>query len=233
MTKDIYKIYSEELEKIIKNSNTISVFLVGSSKDIDLKKENSDVNDIDLFVFVNQGENQIRIIKDIDGLEFDINYFSRNGLKNLVENREYFFLKEMKEAVILYDKHNTAHNIISLCKKKFLEGPNRISEDENKFLKSEIFSKIQRLKEKEKYQPIEYDFISKVYLKEIIVAYFKVNNKWIPKDKKLLGSLKDEDKKLYSLIEEFYEELDYEKLIKIYEYVFTSINSKNTIKLIY
>lgn len=233
MIKDIYKIYSEEIEKIISDTNTNSIFLVGSSKDIDLKNKNSNVNDIDLFVFTNQDENQIRIIKDIENIEFDINYFSESGLKKLVDGKEYFFLKEMKDAIVLYDKQNMANRIISLCKVKFLEGPNKISEQEKQFIKSDIYSKIQRLKEKQNYEFIEYDFISKGYLKEIIVAYFKINNKWMPKDKKLLISLKNEDEKLYSLIKEYYKELDYEKLINIYEYTFKNINSKKTIKLIY
>ena len=34
-------------------------------------------------------------------------------------------------------------------------------------------------------------FLTNLYLKDIIVGYFIINNKWLPKDKKLFKSLKD------------------------------------------
>lgn len=233
MTKDIHTIYNKELEKIIKDSNTISVFLVGSSKNVDFKSKNPNINDIDVFVFVNQGEDQVRIIKEIDNIQFDINYFSRNGLKKLMDSKEYFFLKEMKEAIIIYDKHKTASNIVTLCKRKFLEGPNILSIDEKLFLKTEIESKLSKLENKDKYETFEYDFICKALLKEMIITYFKVHDKWIPKDKKLLKTLKEEEPKLYSLLEDYYNESNHKALIKIYNYVFESIYSSKIIKLTY
>ena len=60
MTNKIYEICKLEIEKLKQNYNTISVFLVGSSKDIDLKLADNNINDIDIFVFVNQGENQLK-----------------------------------------------------------------------------------------------------------------------------------------------------------------------------
>lgn len=233
MTNKIYTIYNKELESITKNSNTISVFLVGSSKNVNFSSPHVDINDIDIFVFVNQGEDQVRIIKEVEGIEFDINYFSRNGLKNLMDKKEYFFLNEMKDAVVIFDKHNTGSNIITLCKRKFLEGPNRLSDDEKQFLKSEIGSKISRLANKDKYDDFEYDFLKNIYIKDLIIAYFSVNDMWIPKDKKLIKELKEYDTKLYKFIEDYIRDGEYEDLINIYNYVFKDFKNLKTIKLTY
>ena len=233
MTNKIYEICKLEIEILNKYSNTISVFLVGSSKNIDLKLADNNINDIDIFVFVNQGENQVREIKRIEGIEFDINYFSRRGFKHLMDNKEYFFLNGMKDAKVIFDRNNTATCIIQLCRTKYQEGPNQISDGEKCFLKSEMESNISRLKNKEKIDLIEYEFLVNLYLKELIVGYFTINNKWIPKDKKLFKELKKEDSYLYDLANEIKGEEKYEKLLEIYDYIFKDIVMKNYIKITY
>lgn len=233
MTSKIYEICKIEIEKLKQNSNTIAVFLVGSAKNIDLKVADKNINDIDIFVFVNLGENQVREIKKIDGIEFDINYFSRRGFKHLIDNREYFFLKEMKDAKIIFDRNNTASGIIQLCGRKYLEGPNKVSDEEKFFMKSEIESNINRLKNKEKFDLFEYEFLVNLYLKELIVGYFTINNKWIPKDKRLFKELKIESPQLYKLVNEIKDGDKYEKLLEIYNYIYKGVVMKNYIKITY
>ena len=233
MTSKIYEICKIEIEKLKQNSNTIAVFLVGSAKNIDLKVADKNINDIDIFVFVNVGENQVREIKKIDGIEFDINYFSRRVFKHLIDNKEYFFLKEMKEAKIIFDRNNTASGIIQLCGRKYLEGPNKVSDEEKFFMKSEIESNINRLKNKEKFDLFEYEFLVNLYLKELIVGYFTINNKWIPKDKRLFKELKIESPQLYKLVNEIKDGDKYEKLLEIYNYIYKGVVMKNYIKITY
>ncbi len=48
----IYEVYNEEITKIIENQNTLAVYLVGSSKDVDFTLYDVEINDIDVFVFV-------------------------------------------------------------------------------------------------------------------------------------------------------------------------------------
>lgn len=233
MTNSIYETYETELEKIKKSSNTIAIFLVGSSKGLDLRETNLKLNDIDIFVFVNQGEIQERVIKYINDIEFDINYFSRNGLKYLVNNKEYFFLKEMKDAQVIYDKNNTAIHIKELCRRSYLEGPKKLSDSEKQFIKIDVESKILRLKYKEKFENFEYKFLTNLYLKDIIIGYFKINDKWVPKDKNLLKELKKENKELFNFIEEIHEEYDYNLLLQLYNHIFKEIKYTKSIKITY
>ncbi|MEF9991396.1 MAG: hypothetical protein RRZ84_06625 [Romboutsia sp.] len=233
MMERIYSVFAKEIESIIKNNNTIAVFLVGSSKSIDFNVDYKNINDIDIFVFVGKGKNQVRIIKTINNIEFDINYFSKSSFERIVDNKEYFFLKEMKDAKVIYDKNNTATSIINLCRTKYLEGPRKLLSEEKVFLKLEIGSKISRLKETEKFKQLEYDFLTKIYLKDIIMGYFSIKDKWIPKDKNLLKNLKKEDSKLFELVEKVYEECNYNNLLNIYEYVFKEIKADKIIKITY
>ena len=66
----------------------------------------------------------------------------------------------------------------------------------------------------------EYEFLTNLYLKDIIVGYFIINNKWLPKDKKLFKSLKDENIELFRLCKKVIETYEYKDLINVYKYIF-------------
>ena len=220
MKKSIYQIYYEEIERIINDENTKAIYLVGSSKNLNLKDEDISLSDIDIFVFVKDGDLQTRIVKKIENIGFDINYFSEKGVYKFINEKEYFFLKEMKEPKVIYDKNKISNKIINLCKEKFIEGPNKISEEEIKLLKACILAKVDDLKDIEKFNSFEYQFLTNLYLKDIIVGYFIINNRWIPKDKKLFNSLKEEDIRSYKLCKKAIETYEYKDLINAYKYIF-------------
>ena len=172
MKKSIYQIYSEEIEKLKNDANTNAIYLVGSSKDIDLESKNISIGDIDIFVFVKNGDLQTRIVKEIENIGFDINYFSEKGVHKFINDKEYFFLKEMKNPKVVYDKNNTSNQIINLCKEKFIEGPNKISEEEIKLLKACILAKLDDLKDIEKFNSLkEEDVRSYKLCKKAIETY--------------------------------------------------------------
>lgn len=233
MIKTINSIYKNEISKIINDTKTEIVFLVGSSKRIDFNNKDAKVNDIDVFVLVKQGEKQVREIKEVDGVEFDINYFSYDGLKELIDNKEYFFLKEMKDPKIIYDKTKTGADIVNLCNQKFLEGPNVLSNEQKYFMKTDIKGKLDRLNKNHKIEKFEYEFLTNIYIKDIIIGYFIINNKWIPKDKNLLKELKKENLELFNLVKNVHENYKYEDLLNVYKYIFNDIKLNKIIKITY
>ncbi|WP_254207737.1 hypothetical protein [Clostridioides difficile] len=156
----IYEVYNEEMTKIIENQNTLAVYLVGSSKDVDFTLYDVEINDIDVFVFVKEGEKQERILFKKKGIEFDINYFSKDGVKKLLSNREYFFVKEMKDAKVLFDRESISHIIKDISRNIYLEGPSKISLEEKSFIKQDIGAKISNLKNIEKFDVFEYHFLT-------------------------------------------------------------------------
>lgn len=234
MENSIYKTYKEEIELINSNDNVNSILLVGSSKNINFELDYNFINDIDIFVIVKEGPYQERIIKERNGIEFDINYFSIKGVYKFIEEKEYFFLKEMKDAKVIYNKDKNLNNIISLCRVEYNKGPKLLSEDEKKFIKIETLSKLERLKVKDKYEDFEYKFLINVYLKDLIIAFFNINNKWVPKDKKLIATIKQEDIVLYDLVKKVNQNYLYEDLFNVYKYIFKDINiTTKDIKITY
>lgn len=224
MENSIYKTYKEEIELINSNDNVNSILLVGSSKNINFELDYNFINDIDIFIIVKEGPYQERIIKERNGIEFDINYFSIKGVYKFIEEKEYFFLKEMKDAKVIYNKDKNLNNIISLCRVEYNKGPKLLSEDEKKFIKIETLSKLERLKIKDKYEEFEYKFLINAYLKDLIISFFNINNKWIPKDKKLIATIKQQDIVLYNLVKKVNQNYLYEDLFNAYKYIFKDIN---------
>lgn len=234
MENSIYKTYKEEIELINSNDNVSSILLVGSSKNINFELDYNFINDIDIFIIVKEGPYQERIIKERNGIEFDINYFSIKGVYKFIEEKEYFFLKEMKDAKVIYNKDKNLNNIISLCRVEYDKGPKLLSEDEKKFIKIETLSKLERLKIKDKYEEFEYKFLINAYLKDLIISFFNINNKWIPKDKKLIATIKQQDIVLYNLVKKVNQNYLYEDLFNVYKYIFKDINiTTKDIKITY
>ena len=234
MENSIYKTYKEEIELINSNDNVNSILLVGSSKNINFELDYNFINDIDIFIIVKEGPYQERIIKERNGIEFDINYFSIKGVYKFIEEKEYFFLKEMKDAKVIYNKDKNLNNIISLCRVEYDKGPKLLSEDEKKFIKIETLSKLERLKIKDKYEQFEYKFIINANLKDLKISFFNINNKWIPKDKKLIATIKQQDIVLYNLVKKVNQNYLYEDLFNVYKYIFKDINiTTKDIKITY
>ena len=71
-----YNVFTNVIKNLKKNKNIKSIIHVGSSKN-KITKNNCKVNDIDLFIIVeNQNIDQIRKIETINNVEFDFNYIS-------------------------------------------------------------------------------------------------------------------------------------------------------------
>lgn len=211
MKNKIYNVCKE----ISKNENVEAIMVVGSSKNL-FHNEEILISDVDLFVFVNVGENQIREITSINNISFDINFFPINKLNQFLE--EIFFLKEMNDPYVIYDKNKTSNNLISLCKQKLKEGPKELSFSEKNLLKANLEAKIFDLKNKEKFEEFEYKFLVYATLKEILISYLKINKKWVLNDKKLIKSI--ENVEVLELIKNLNYENSYFNLKKIYKKLF-------------
>ena len=57
-----------------------------------------------------------------------------------------------------------------------------------------------------------------MYLHKIIKTYYLINDIWLPKDKKLFKSLKEQDIKLYELVINVKNENKYEKILEVIKY---------------
>lgn len=218
--KEFLKCYYKELEKLKNDKNNIAIFQVGSSKNLDFTKLKENIKDIDIFIISEQIEEQIRYTKTMYDIELDINKFSIKHVDKMIESKEYFFINEMKDAKIIYDRYNMGKNVINLSKIKYGEGPEKISKENLLVISTTIYDNISRLKEKDKFENYEYEFLTNIYLKDIIKGYFIINSKWIPKDKKIFKYLSENEKDLFKLAKKVCEDYNYYNLEKVYKYVF-------------
>ena len=210
-------IFQREIDLIKKDENTLSIVLVGSSKDLDFE-DDVKINDIDLFIFTKeQKEDQIRINKVVSSVEFDLNYISRKGCTNFIKNKEYFFLK-INDGKIIFDTSNYAKDILRICNNAYEEGPDKIPEEIKKDKMIEIESEIKKLKQKDEFEDFEYDFFVNIALRDLIRMYYIKNDEWVPKDKKLIKSIKKDDKKIYDILKNTSDD-KYEMLLNIFEYI--------------
>ena len=229
---NIKEIYENELKNIMENKNVKSIFLVGSAKDIDIENTNH-INDIDLFVVTEEGLGQVREMKIIKGMEFDINYFPTFLVDELIRNNEYFFLQAMKNAKIVYDEGDLGKLYIQRCIQKYNQGPNELTRSEKDRLVYELQSSLKRLEENNINDKSEYELLSNLYIRDIMRSYFMLNRKWVPKDKKLLRTLRKDNNELYKLIISFYENHNNIQLKNIYSYVFRNIKDTDYIRINY
>ena len=223
MSNIIYYTYMEVINKLKANENTKSIILVGSSKDKNLKDDDCKVNDIDIFVIVKKQEkDQIRDIKTINNIEFDINYISIEGSYDFINKKTYFFLK-IKDGKLIYDEEKIGETIMRLCKDKYNEGPNKLSIVDKNFKANQLKSDILRLANKNNYDDFEYDFLINLYLIETIKLYYIVSDKWLPKDKKLLKSLKMDNQNLYESVKKVQGVNKYENLLRLLDYIWSRL----------
>ncbi|WP_099189211.1 hypothetical protein [Tepidibacter mesophilus] len=212
---DIKQTYEEMILKLKKNQDNIAIIVVGSSKDLNFHKN---INDIDLFVITEYGDKQIRKRYNMKNVEFDINYFSENLAYELIKEKKLFFIEGIITGNNIYDKKNILNGIKKYAKSEYENGPSKYSLSEINDLKSNIIDNIKRIKNSEQLGYIH--FMSNLCLKDILRSYFIINNKWIPKDKKLFQKIKEKDKSLYALSQNLYKSYDFNILNSMVEYVF-------------
>lgn len=211
-------IFNREIDFLKQDENTLSIVLVGSSKNLDLKKDADKINDIDLFIFTkSQQKNQIRINKTVNDIEFDLNFISKEGCEYFINNKEYFFLN-IYDGKILYDNQDYGKNILIKCGDFYKKGPDVLSKEAKNGKIAEVLSEIEKLKQRNNFNDFEYDFFVNLNLRNLIRLYYIKNDKWIPKDKKLIKSIKSDDIYIYDLLKGL-KNNEYKILNKIFNYI--------------
>ncbi|SHH83433.1 hypothetical protein SAMN02745135_02329 [Caloranaerobacter azorensis DSM 13643] len=213
---DVLKIVEQQIEEIKKNVNVTSIILVGSMRNLEFDVK---LNDIDIFVITEEGSRQIRKILEVSGVEFDMNYFSKKVSEELIKKREQFFIECLKDGKLVYDRDGFGDYIIKESIREYNKGPDKMEDYEinNCIIKiDDYFKKLNKLQNGPKY---EYHFLSNLCIKEMIKLYYRLNNIWVPKDKKLLKSLKKLNNDLFSIVVDFYNEYDIEKLKEVFDYI--------------
>ncbi|SHG96634.1 nucleotidyltransferase domain-containing protein [Tepidibacter thalassicus] len=227
---DIKETFEKQISTLKEDNNNVSIIVVGSNKNLDFDKK---INDIDLFVITKEGQRQIREIKFVKGIEFDINYFSIDLSNKFIENKKQFFIEGMSKGNLIYDSNDIGKKYMESAKIQYEKGPKKISLEELNSLKFVLFDNIKRIETLKGDNWQEIEFLSNLYLRDIIRAYFVINKKWIPKDKKLFKVLSETDNNLYQMVQKLYINYDTDILKEMINYIFKDIKIDEKIKIIY
>ncbi|OPJ57046.1 hypothetical protein [Alkalithermobacter paradoxus] len=223
-------IFESEISNLKNDINTLSIILVGSSRHLDFSKI---TNDIDIFVIMKDGKHQSREIKSVGNLEFDISYFPLELVKKLIKDKTQFFIENMTYSKLVYDVNGCGRKYIDICAKDYSKGPGKLTDDEAFEIQFFLIDDIKRIKTKTDINKCEINYLYSVYLKNALHSYFRLNNKWVPKDKKIFKVLEKEDETLYKMIKDLYETYDVNILEEIVSYIFKKSIDKEYINMTY
>jgi predicted nucleotidyltransferase len=199
--KDLKGILSEVVETLKSDENILSVSLIGSAT---TKMESLEkVSDIDLFVVKETSNGFEREVRVVGGKEFDISYIDVDDLNKLIIKDNHFWINILSRAKHLFKRNTLIEGYFQLANKIYVNGPTALTENEVKYLRFKLTKKLEDL-EYRLDKPVAFQYLCGVYLPEMLTAYFRMQNTWVPRDKKLMDLLFDVDTILYELVKASY-----------------------------
>ncbi len=192
------KIFYKKIEEIIEKESPYGILLVGSlsrMSDLDFEK----VRDIDVFVITDKEKFERQVI-EIEGLEFDISYMPIKLLDFAIKERLSSIICVLSNSKILYkSEENTLKSYIKMIKSIYDEGPHNLNKSDIDYERFKLTQNYLTL-ESRRDDNLNFNFLRGLFLKELVASFCRLNNIWMPPDKRMLKSI--DDKRLLSLLEE-------------------------------
>lgn len=192
------KIFHKIIEDIVEKEDPYGILLVGSLARMDeLQVEKA--RDVDLFV-INNSKNFKRQVENIEGLEFDISFMPIELLNKSTDEKLSSIICVLSKSKILYkSKNNTLNSSLKMIESIYEEGPQKLTKEDINYERFKLTQSYFTLESRRK-DRLNFNFLKGVFLSELITCYFILNNIWMPPNKRMLKSIKDD--KLKSLLEE-------------------------------
>ena len=197
--------FEKEIHRIRSGESVLAVILTGAAAELlDFTK----LRDIDIFVILSKGQFLEREVADKDGVIWDITYLPVSLLKQGIKEKWPFLIHGLyKSKPISLDMQ--VSSLLAQIQSLYLQGPGALPEEELKYLRFKLTQDYEDLFNR-RGDALNAKFLAYYLFKEILTAYFRLNNKWVPREKKILSSIKQE-KELYKLCLNFLEENNVEK----------------------
>jgi len=200
----------QEMEKLIKDQAIQGIVLIGSAVD---KTNFKELNDLDLFVITKTNTDFAREVFDKGGIKFDLSYISLDLLKKGIKERWLFLINSFFKYKIIYTRNKEIEELLAIITQICQAGPKALSAEEIQYLRFKLYQDFQDIINR-KDDKLNSIFLVHNLFKEILTAYFQLNNFWLPKEKKMLTVIAEKDKQLYTLSKNFLEELTIERKIE-------------------
>lgn len=186
------------IDKLTADESVISVSLIGAAAD-EVPLILHRLNDLDLLVVRKTEEPFTREIQDHDGLPLDISYISLADLERIAQKDNHQWVRILAKSKNVFKRTTEATPFFQRARDIYFDGPDALTvEDINycRFVLTHIFDDLAARSDNE----MEAEFLCGLFLLEALKTYFKINNAWIPRDKKLLKALFQTDLILYELV---------------------------------
>lgn len=202
---NLKKTLNQVVDSIKEDPSVLSVSIIGSGA---RKLEALDqVHDIDLFVVKDTSGGFEREVKLIDSKEFDISYIDVEDLNKLIIKDNHFWLNILSKARHLYKKNSLIDGYFQLANRLYMSGPSSLSDSEITYLRFKMTKQIQDLEHRLE-DALDFQYLASVYLADILRAYFRLQNTWVPRDKRIVDYLFNVDLVLYELVKATYKAID-------------------------
>jgi hypothetical protein len=194
-------ILDQLVKEFASDPNILSVSIIGSAASrLDRLEQ---VRDIDLFVVKETSDGFEREVKLIGDKEFDISYIDVDDLNKIIIKDNHFWLNILSKAKHVYKKNSLIEGYFQLANRLYLNGPNLLTEKEILYLRFKMTKQVEDLEARVE-KPFHFQYLANIYLPEILSGFFKLQNTWVPRDKKILDLLFNTDIVLYELIKACY-----------------------------
>lgn len=199
-----------EIEGIFNCRDILAVILVGSS--VALEDKLCSDKDIDIFVIGPFGDNLEREVVEKKHVIWDITYLSKALFKKGISERWPFLIQGFAKNKPLIVRDKDIYASLATIKEIYEQGPGALFKEEIDYIRFKLTQGYEDLL-KRKNDNLNARFLANTLFKEILNAYFKLNNQWTPGDKKILNQVKLTNQKLYNLCGYFLEEKNIEIIL--------------------
>ncbi|AFS79112.1 nucleotidyl transferase domain-containing protein [Gottschalkia acidurici 9a] len=192
-------LFNKKISEIVEKEKPYGIILVGSlarMSELEIDK----ARDIDIFVIVDKAEFQREVI-NVEGLEFDISYMPLNLLQLSMTKRISSVICVLAKSKVLYKSNDTLKEYLDKIKTIYEEGSFTLDDYNINYTRFKLTQSYLTVKSRRE-DRVNFEFLSGIFIKELLNSYFKLNKIWIPPDKRMLKSI--EDRKLIDMIEKYY-----------------------------
>lgn len=210
---DYSSIAEKEIEKISKSQSILAVILVGSAAFSD---NLCSAKDIDIFVILSDGETLEREVKERERVIFDITYLPIALLKQGIKEKWPFLIHGLWRNRPIVIKDTQINSLLDDIYALYLQGPGMLAEEEVKYIRFKLNQAYEDLLIR-KDDSLNFRFLAHNLFKEVLTNYFRLNNQWVPRDKKMLDEVKIKNQDLHIICAYFLEEENADKNLSYLE----------------
>lgn len=203
----------QKLEQLVKMPGVLAAFLVGSAV---TSENNNFTGDIDIFLIMDNEEDLEREVVEREERVWDITFLPLNLLKQGIKEKWPFLITSLGKSKPIVVRDNRINPLMEEIYKLNEEGPGALSEEEINYLRFKLSQDFDALIARRD-DCLNARFLGHSLFKEVITTYFRVNNQWVPKEKKMLSSIKSKDQELYNMCIDFLEENNIQESLGILE----------------